>query len=143
VKPPADAVVEIASDAWCDVAVDGVAKGRANKRLIVTVPPGPHEVTCNGALGARWTSGTIELAPGEHRPLSATLLPAVTLKVALTAGDAVRVGGAVHANGATFTLKQGRYDVEVLRSGKPVDHKYLGVSVACTLRDRPAIECWP
>ncbi len=141
-RPPADARLTVEMDTWCQLSVDREAKGQLTKRLSVTVRPGRREIACyNSELAQTWRK-TVDLAPGETRTLTGTLLPELAVVVSLSQGEAVRIDkGKVVSSGATARLKRGTHRIEIMRGGEVIDSRYLGVSAACTLRDRPEISC--
>ncbi len=141
---PAPATLTLKMNAWCDLTIDGVAHGRANRNRPIEVSPGRHRVVCSQGPGLGEWSQSVRVAAGEHRVLEGDLLRPVEITVAVTGGDAVRVGGAVHDNGAELRLQPGRYRIDVMAKGSRVGGGWVAIPrvAACTLRDRPELDCY-
>jgi hypothetical protein len=141
VEPAADAVLTVAMDTWCDLTIDGEAKGRAANAKTVTVKAGRHAIACkNPRLVETWTQ-TVELAAGEKKTVKGTLVPGIAVLVQVAHGNEVLIDKKPVQNGATRTIKRGSHRVEVRRMGKVVDSAWVTMTRACTLVDRPAIAC--
>ncbi len=150
VAPPAKAVVTLEMDSWCAVKVGALALGTANPRLTFELPPGSHLLTCareEGQQPLRW-SRRVTLAPGEKRTERGRILPAVSVRVALSRGDAVRVRIAPKSRilntGTKVELPAGRVRVELLDGGRPIASDWVTFTPGspCTLKDDPAIACY-
>ena len=143
--PAAPATLTILLDAWCDLSIDATPLGRADRKKRYPVDPGTHTITCSQGTGMSSWSETVTVAAGEHRTLRGTLLGTVRVTVAVSSGDRVRVGGATYANGDRIDLKPGRVRVEVLRGAEPVTSGWVSLPriAACTLKDRPDLDCYP
>ncbi len=130
-------------DAWCDVTVDGVAKGRADRSKPVPVPVGRHRVTCSQGVGLAAWSGEVDVAADQPTTVRGSLRSEVAVTVAVD-GDRVAIDGATHAVGKTVRLRSGRYRVEVQRGGAVITVGYVDVPrvAACTLRSTPALDCY-
>jgi eukaryotic-like serine/threonine-protein kinase len=142
---PAPATLTVELDAWCNLAVDGRDLGRLDRRTRYPVDPGRRTVTCSQGPGMPSWSQVIDLGPGEHRVLRGALLGAVRVTIALRGGTAARIAGATHPNGAQVELRRGRLRVEVLdAAGAVVASGWVDLPgiAACTLRDRPALDCY-
>ncbi|HEU5060611.1 MAG TPA: hypothetical protein VFU21_28970, partial [Kofleriaceae bacterium] len=138
--PAADAVLTVAMDTWCDLAIDGVPVGRITKTKTAAVRPGRHDLACkNDALGT-WKE-SVELAAGEKKTVRGTLVPEIAVRVKVSQGNEVLIDKQKVGNGATRPLKRGSHRIEVLRMGKVVDSAWLTITRPCTLVDRPAIAC--
>ncbi|HVV87392.1 MAG TPA: hypothetical protein VHE35_30330 [Kofleriaceae bacterium] len=144
---PAPVAVTFRFDTWCDLTVDGVGRGRVNKGASATVSlaPGPHDAVCGqGAAGSStsWKQ-TIHVAAGRAQTFEGELLPRI--EVVAGVGDSVRIDGVGVARGASLTVKYGTHTVEVVSGGKVVRTERVEVTAAgrCTLRDRPALACYP
>jgi hypothetical protein len=144
------AVVTLEMDSWCEVKVGALALGTANPRLTFKLPAGSHLLTCareEGQQPLRW-SRRVTLAPGEARTERGRILPAVSVRVALSRGDAVRVRLAPRSkilkSGTKVEVPAGRVRVELLDGGRPVasDWVTFAPGAPCTLKDDPAIACY-
>jgi hypothetical protein len=141
--PPADAIVDLTMDGWCDVKVGGKDLGQANPKLRFRLAPGTHTIHCARAdQGLRW-SRTVTLAPGQKQDVRGAIVPRVVMSVSLAGGDSIRINRKqVVKNGDSAELRFGHFLVEVLRGGVPVASRYVDLAGrACTLRDRPRVEC--
>ena len=147
--PPIDAApalvaVTFAFDTWCNLTVDDVARGRADKTLVVRLAPGAHTAACSqgAGLGSGW-SRTIAIGPGAPARIEGDLLARVEWLVGV--GDAVRIDGATVARGGALAVRAGRHRVEILIGGKVTQTAWVSASGAarCTLRDQPALDCYP
>ncbi len=138
---PAQLIVSITP--WCDVVVDGKALGRASASKRHLLAPGPHQVSCvQSGTGLRWQQ-EIVLKAGEQKTLKGSLLPPVTIKLALSKGLRVKIGTHKAESGGLIKLAGGRHLVEVLNAaGELVDSRYLVLRDSCTLRDKPRIACF-
>ncbi|MGE3545924.1 MAG: serine/threonine-protein kinase, partial [Kofleriaceae bacterium] len=70
--PLAAGAIVVVNDTWCDVEIDGVARGRKSARPIA-VAAGRHTVTCVQKGIRNWTQ-TVDVAPGETRTVTGSLL---------------------------------------------------------------------
>jgi serine/threonine-protein kinase len=148
--PPAMAVVTLEMDSWCDVKVGALALGTANPKLTFKLPAGSHLLTCareEGQQPLRW-SRRVTLAPGEKRTERGRILPAVSVRVALSRGDAVRLRLApkskILKGGTKVEVPAGRVRVELLDGGQPIASDWVTFTPGspCTLKDDPAIACY-
>jgi hypothetical protein len=142
---PEPATLTLELDAWCDLAIDGADLGRHKAGKTYRVDPGKHTVTCSQGTGMASWSETVTVKAGEQRTLRGSLLAEVEVTIAVSTGDAVRIAGKTHKNGATVTLRQGKVRVEVLKGSDVVETGYLSLPriAACTLKDRPDLDCYP
>ncbi|MGE0546015.1 MAG: serine/threonine-protein kinase [Kofleriaceae bacterium] len=131
--PPEPGAIIIANDTWCDVEIDGVAKGRKSARPIA-VAPGRHTVRCEQKGIQGWTQ-VVEVAPGETKTVTGSLLETVEVTIA-TSGDAI-IDGVRYQRGQVAKLKRGSH--EVISGGT---RKYSVFSRSCALRDRPELDCY-
>ncbi len=137
-------------DSWCEVKVGALALGTANPKLTFELPPGSHLLTCSreeSQQPLRWTR-RVTLAPGERRTERGRILPAVTVRVALSRGDSVRVrlkgASKILKSGTNVELPAGRVRVELLDGGRPIASDWVNFTPGspCTLKDDPAIACY-
>ena len=143
---PVDAApvaVTFAFDTWCDLTVDGVARGRADRSLTVALPPGRHAATCGQGRGLGSWSQPVVVVAGPPVTVRGSLLPPVEVTVAV--GDEVRIDGAAIARGRARAVRPGVHLVEIVVAGKVSRAASLSFpSVArCTLRDQPTLDCYP
>jgi hypothetical protein len=126
---PAPARVRLVMDAWCDLTIDGVPRGRAS-RAPIELPPGHHDLTCSqGRGGASW-SGAVELVPGDSQTVTGALFAKVSVTLEL---DAV-IDGVAHKQGEVVPLDRGRHRVD--------GRGWFSVTAACRLRASPELDCY-
>ncbi len=152
VAPPIDAAparvelatISVAFDAWCDLAIDGVPRGRADKKQRYEVEPGDHEVVCSQGAGMPEWRGSVKVAAGGHQLVKGSVLGVVRVRVDVKRGDAVTIDGKPHRNGAVVSLKPGNYAIEILSAGATVSSGRIDISRGdeCALRDRPDLGCY-
>ncbi|WP_428267146.1 protein kinase domain-containing protein [Haliangium sp.] len=140
--PAASITVDIRP--WCDLSIDGVNHGRADRNRVISLAPGRHSLVCSQGPGrAAWLE-TISLAPGQRLDLRGSVLQPVRVRVQVGGGDQVRIGDEVHPNGAEIELTPGRYRIAVLADGRQVGRAWVSIPAvrSCTVRDRPALDCY-
>ena len=139
---PAPAHVTFAFDTWCELAIDGARRGRADKTLAVELPAGEHVVVCSQGPGLASWSQTITVAAGQHRRVDGTLLASV--EVVIAAGDEVQIGTSTYPRGTTVRLKPNRYRVTVFAGGKASPARFIDIPrlARCTLRAEPDLACY-
>jgi serine/threonine-protein kinase len=130
---------------WCDVRIGGDDYGRARRDRVISLLPGKHEIVCSQGPGRAEWRATVTLAPGEQKQLSGSVLRPVTITVAVTAGDRVVIDGRGYQNGVRLTLPPGRYRMDIKSGKRTVQGAWVAVPAvaACTVRDRPALDCYP
>lgn len=130
-------------DTWCNLTVDDVAHGRANKVVTVRLTPGPHVATCSQGPGLGSWSRTLDVADGAANRIQGDLLP--TVEVVVGVGDEVRIDGTPVARGRSLAVKLGPHRVEVVVGGKVVAAARISIPgvARCTLRDQPSLDCYP
>ncbi len=138
----ANATVTLAMDSWCNVTLDGEAKGRWQRSRTYSVAPGPHTIACGQGEGmAEWHTSFTAM-PGQPVTLTGTLLMRVRITAGL--GVPISISQTKVANGDSLVLPTGRYPV-VLWDGdtaKPAQWVAVPAVPACTLRMiAGAIEC--
>ena len=141
--PPRNGELVLVMDAWCDVTVDGAAKGRADRSKPVPLSVGRHRVTCSQGVGLAAWSGDVDISADRSTTVRGSLRSEVAVTVAVD-GDQVAIDGATHAVGKVVRLRSGRYRVEVRRGGEVVSVGYVDVPrvAACTLKSAPALDCY-
>jgi len=115
IAPPIDAeppngTLVITNDTWCDVAIDGVPRGRLNPgaKLTIDVPRGHHVVSCaQPGINPGWRR-ELDLAGGATQPIAGTLLSTVDVAIAI-AGDRVKIDDRFYPRGGIAKLKPGRH----------------------------------
>lgn len=129
-------------DTWCDLVVDGEARGRADRTRELRLAPGRHVVTCGQGAGLGGWSQTVDVVAGEVRRIEGTLLRPV--EVVIAAGDQVRIGTHTAARGDTITIRPGRYRVEITTKGQKAAAVYVDIPRVprCTLRNSPRVDCY-
>jgi len=148
--PPPDAAgpatrtaISIAMDSWCDLTIDGEARGRlAGKRRTYDVAPGDHALVCQkGSTGIAWRQ-TVHVDAGQTVAVAGALLTKVIVTIA-TRGK-VTIDATSYAPGDKVTLVSTSHRVEA--DGKAF-HLPFPRAATCTLRDtgdpeRP-VDCFP
>ncbi|MBA2544303.1 MAG: hypothetical protein H0V17_31955 [Deltaproteobacteria bacterium] len=144
-----DAKIVISNDTWCDVSVDGAAKGRvstAGAKLIVSLPAGHHVITCTqpGINGASWTR-EVDLVGGKTVGIQGTLLATVAVTIAITTGDRVQLNGMHYPRGSVAKLKPARYRGVVYAGANPGIGGFVDITrVPCRLHEvGQALVCDP
>lgn len=130
---------------WCDVRIDGKDHGRVNRDRAIALDPGKHEVVCTQGPGrAEWRQ-TVTLEPGQRLALQGNVLGSVRVTIAVKTGDRVLIQGASHKNGTSLTLLPGRYRMDVMAGSTRAQGAWVSVPAltACTVRDQPALDCYP
>ena len=120
---PAGGAIHVVSDSWCNVAIDGVDRGRlANTPY--RVDAGHHTVACAQNATRHWELA-VEVAPGQTAEARGALLPDFDVTVAA----AVTIDGHAVAPGTTLKLRFGSHE---LQAG--TYRQFLDVRQRCTLR---------
>ncbi|CAN5665808.1 hypothetical protein BH11MYX1_BH11MYX1_17590 [soil metagenome] len=125
-------MIRVNNDTWCDVTIDRISQGRADRPYPVEV--GRHTVTCAQPGTHRTWTREVEIAANETATVTGTMLAAVAIHFEVAATWA----GQPFAKGAATTAMPGQYKV---RAGSA--EKYVGVTGACTVRDQPELGCYP
>jgi eukaryotic-like serine/threonine-protein kinase len=137
----APAHVTFALDAWCDVTIDGVSYGRADRKRAIELPPGKHDLACSQGAGMASWKGSVELAPGDNHVVRDSLLG--TVAVTIDVGE-VRIDGVRHARGEVVPLAPRRHKLELIVGGQVAAEKWVTVvpGTPCRLRDTPELDCY-
>lgn len=122
--------IRVSNDTWCDVTIDKVTLGRADRAYPVEV--GHHVVTCAQGGTRAWTREVDVVANGTATATGA-MLSTFTIHFAVDA----TWNGQGFAKGATTTAKPGQYSLQV--SGAK---KFVAVAASCEVRDRPELDCY-
>ena len=139
--PAADApaTLAVAIAPWCDLTVDGHARGRSPATL--SLPPGPHHLVCVNPVSGQRLTRDLDLAAGERRELREKLYAMVRMQPRLTRGDAFAVDGGKSASVAS-DVEPGRRRITVYKAGVAIETRWLDVPPAgCTLVDAPQLAC--
>ncbi|MCE9574240.1 MAG: protein kinase [Deltaproteobacteria bacterium] len=141
---PAPAHVRVAMDAWCELTIDGVAHGRADRSRAIELAAGHHELVCGQGAGRPSWRGAIDLAPGQDREVSGSLLAPVDVTIDVRGGDRAIVDGTAHARQAVVRLAPGRHKVEVKSGDRVIASGWVSVPrvAACALRETPELDCY-
>ena len=140
-KPAADApaTLAVAIAPWCDLVVDGAARGRSPATL--TLPPGAHHLVCVNPVSQQRLTRDLTLAAGEHRELRERFYVMVYVQPRLVRGDAFAVDGGKPA-AAAAVVEPGRRRVTLYKAGAEIETRWLDVPPAgCTLVDTPRLAC--
>ncbi|MDQ3370660.1 MAG: hypothetical protein M3680_35025, partial [Myxococcota bacterium] len=107
----ADSRLVIVNDTWCEVTIDGVARGKIVQRKELVVTAGRHAVICEqpNIAGHRWVR-EVEVAPGASLTVQGSMLALVDVTIAI--GD-VTIDGIGYSRGVRARLKPGRYQASV------------------------------
>jgi hypothetical protein len=124
---------------WCDLAVDGVPRGRTPQKL--TLAAGPHHVECRNPTSGASLSRDVTLAPGEQRALKERLYAAARVAAHLTRADAFSVDGDPPA-ATPRDVEPGRRRITLYLQDSPLETGYVDVPPGgCRLVDAPALAC--
>jgi hypothetical protein len=140
-RPAADtpARLSVATAPWCDLRIDGSARGRTPQTL--SLAPGRHHVECANPVAGRGLVTDVELAAGETRDLKQRLYSPVHVTPALAHADSFAVDDGAPATGAR-DVEPGRRRVTFYRSGQTLGTRYLDVPPeGCRLVDEPQPAC--
>jgi hypothetical protein len=142
---PATARVSFVFDTWCNLVVDRVDRGRADRELAVELDAGHHTATCSQGPGLETWSGTVDVKAGVAKRVTGTLIEPVDVLIAV--GDSVRIDNDRDARprGTHIKLKPGSRRIEVIVGGHVKTTAYVRIPrvPSCTLRDKPPLDCFP
>jgi serine/threonine-protein kinase len=118
----------IKSDLWCDVTIDGQARGQiasASASLSVDLPAGPHEVECKQTTttGNNWKK-SVTVVAGKTIPVTGSLGQMIDVRLDVDA----TINGTKYRAGEVVRLPRAQYDVQVGSS-----NGYVRITVACHL----------
>jgi hypothetical protein len=139
--PAADALatLAVAIAPWCDLTIDGKARGRTPQTL--TLPPGQHHLECKNPVSGQSLVRDLQLAPGELRPLREWLYATVRVTASLGRGDALSLDGDAPAAGPR-QVAPGRRRVTLLSGGQEIETRYIDVPLTgCRIVDKPELRC--
>ncbi len=142
--PAPSAAVRFVITPWCDLHIDGVPQGRVDRARVWRLAPGPHSFVCTQGRGRPQWRHSATLQAGEQRTFRGSVLAPVQVRIAIAGGDAVLLDGNRYANGVELELSPGSHRVTILRGDTPTTSGWLRLSrvSTCTLRDRPALDCY-
>ena len=142
---PTTARITFVFDTWCNLVVDNLDRGRADRELTLELDAGRHSATCGQGPGLETWTGTVDVRAGIARRVTGTLIEPVD--VLISVGDSVRIDSSKDAvpRGTHLKLKPGSRRVEIIVDGKVKATAYVRVPrvAACTLRDHPQLDCYP
>ncbi|MBA3394617.1 MAG: hypothetical protein H0T89_18370, partial [Deltaproteobacteria bacterium] len=126
----ATATLVVTNDTWCDVTIDGVARGKINPTRSFTVPVGPHVVVCEqpNIPGHRW-SREVEVVAGKLATATGDMLAPVEVTIEV---DDITIGDTRYSRGRMARLKPGRYPVQV--GGRSAGYLEIGRVARCRVR---------
>jgi serine/threonine-protein kinase len=139
----APALLEVRIRPWCDLTVDGLARGRSPAATAaLEVPAGRHTLRCTQpGVGTTWAR-EVELDPGQHLVVAEELYAPVRVRVAPGAGAATIDGQPISA-GASIQLAPGPHQVELRGPDGQVGPSYIHIPTHdCELRARPELSCY-
>jgi serine/threonine-protein kinase len=136
----------IESDTWCELAIDGVPRGRVARTGAYALPAGRRAVRCEQpSTGLGWRA-EVEIRPGAQTRIARALLPPVAVTIA-TPGDRASIDGVSAARGAILTVKPGQRRVVLLREGRAFREGWVAIPVAASCRlhaiDADRLACDP
>jgi serine/threonine-protein kinase len=137
--PAKPGTLSITADTWCDLTIDGAARGRIDQTepRSFEVAAGRHDIVCASANGLRWKT-SVEVASGKRVSAAVDLIHLVRVMVDVS-GPSARVAGKVVRDGGSIELLQGGpYRVVVGTSSKLIQVPPEG----CTIRDTPQVDCY-
>jgi hypothetical protein len=132
---PATGTIVVKTDSWCDVTVDGEARGgfKVGKPFSVTVSAGRHTLSCvQTGLDHQW-SKPVDVPAGGTVTVEGVLITLVDVSLEIDA----TIDRVVYKAGTVAKLK-GRHYVEA--GGVK---KYVDFSRTCHLRSKPELDCYP
>jgi hypothetical protein len=137
--PTAPATLIVATAPWCDLRVDGLARGRTPQTL--SLPPGHHHIECTNPAAGRSLTRELDLLPGQLRELRERLYGTVRVTPSFTHADAFAVDdGRVAAD--VHEVEPGRRRITFYVAGKAIATRYIDVPPeGCRLVDVPAAAC--
>ena len=141
-RPAADApaTLAVAIAPWCDLTVDGNARGRSPTTL--TLPPGPHHLVCANPVSGRRLTRDLALAPGERRELREQLYADGARPAAPRARRRLRHRRRQARVRLPPTSSPAAAASRCYKAGAEVETRWLDVPPAgCTLVDAPALAC--
>jgi serine/threonine-protein kinase len=106
--PPEKGKVEVVTDTWCELSIDGAPRGRLQGKMTVELDAGPHTILCMKPGMAEWTK-TVDVLPGKTVRAEGAFLAPVTVRLELDA----EIGGTSFSRGDATKLKPGRTNVKV------------------------------
>jgi hypothetical protein len=124
--------LRVKNDTWCDVTIDKLPVGRADKAYVVDA--GHHTVTCaQPGMRRSWTR-EVDVGAQQAVTVVGTMLTAVTIRFELEA----IWNGRPFATGSSTLAAPGQYSLQVgdLK-------RFVGVTTACTVRAQPELGCYP
>jgi len=128
----AGGAIQIKNDTWCDVTIDKLPQGRNDRPYRVAA--GHHVVACAQPGSDRAWTHEVDVAPNETATVDGVMLGSVDVTLAIDA----TIGTTAYHRGDVAHLKVGRY---ALSAG--TTKKFFDLRVACTVRDRPELDCYP
>jgi hypothetical protein len=129
----------VATAPWCDLRVDGAARGRTPQTL--SLPPGRHRLECTNPAAGRSLVRDLDLAPGATTSVRERLYGSVRVTPALRRADAFAVDDDAPSAGAR-DVEPGRRRITFYAGGQPLATRYVDVPPeGCRLVDAPAAAC--
>ncbi len=136
VDPPPGRV-NLRVSTWCNLKVDGEAKGTVNRKRTITLKPGPHELLCSNSSGLR-ANKRISVKSGA----SSSITFAQTVQVRVNAGDGIVVLGKFRKTGTSFRMAPKRVKTVVHRGGIAGKTSFIAITRDCVLEGTP-LRCNP
>jgi serine/threonine-protein kinase len=138
---PRPGFITVENDRWCDVKIDDAPRGRRESGPF-QVAPGHHRVVCEQpGTGNKWFA-ELDIAPGQRAVAKGSMARKVDIVVQLADADHVTIDGQLYANGARVPLSEDRHEIRAIRGGDEVGKAFVTIRAPCTLRDRPALDCF-
>ena len=141
---PAMAAATFAMDAWCQLSIDGISHGRADRTKAIALPAGKHQAVCTQGPGLGQWAGELELTAGQTLRVAGELRLEVSVTLEVSGGT-VEIDGASFANRQRIPLRNGRHRVVVRDGTRELANKWISIPrvARCTLRDQPELDCYP
>jgi serine/threonine-protein kinase len=138
-EPPKPGTLTVAITPWCDLTVDGKARGRAPMTL--QLPAGPHQVDCRQPSGAA-VRRVVTLEPGGTEVLREQLYAArISPQFRQFRGAEFAVDEGAPSAGAR-EAPAGRHKITLYWGGKIADSAWVDVRPeGCRLVDKPELAC--
>jgi tRNA A-37 threonylcarbamoyl transferase component Bud32 len=135
---PTLAWLTVATSPWCDLRVDGVARGRTPQRL--SLPPGRHHIDCNNPAAGHAMSTDVTLGAGEEKVIKRPLFAPVRVIPQLVEAQVFAIDGNPVVGIAT--VMPGPHRITLYRDRRVIADQYIDVPFeSCLLYDKPQIRC--
>jgi Protein kinase domain len=131
-------------DAWCELMIDGIAHGRADRTRALTLPVGRHVAQCSQGPGLGQWRGEFEISSGAPQRIRGELRSGVQV-TADVAGRSIAIDGKTISHRRHAMVRNGRHRVVIFEGTRELRSGWVSVPrvARCTLRDLPVLDCYP